>query len=69
MDKATANKILKSATLKLKKQFGDDVFLDTVNAKNIPSISTGSLLIDKDTGIGGFPMGRISEIFGVQNFI
>jgi recombination protein RecA len=32
----------------------------------VPGISTGSLAVDILTGIGGFPRGRISEVFGWQ---
>lgn len=33
---------------------------------NVESISTGSLSLDMALGIGGFPRGRISEIFGPE---
>jgi len=34
--------------------------------KNFPSISTGSLSLDLALGIGGFPRGRIVEIYGPE---
>src|SRR5690242_18798111 len=33
----------------------------------IPSISTGSISMDYALGIGGFPRGRVAEIFGPQS--
>jgi recombination protein RecA len=33
----------------------------------VPTISTGSISIDAALGIGGFPRGRISEIFGPES--
>lgn len=36
------------------------------NNKNFPSISTGSLALDLALGIGGFPRGRIVEIYGPE---
>jgi recombination protein RecA len=41
-------------------QLGDD-------PREIESISTGSLAIDKALGIGGIPRGRIIEIFGPES--
>ncbi len=35
--------------------------------QNIPSISSGSILIDSALGIGGFPRGRIVEIYGPES--
>ena len=35
--------------------------------QNIPSISSGSILIDSALGIGGFPRGRIIEIYGPES--
>jgi recombination protein RecA len=35
--------------------------------KNIPVISTGSLVVDKALGVGGLPYGRICEISGQES--
>jgi recombination protein RecA len=35
--------------------------------ENIPAISTGALSLDKALGIGGYPIGRITEIFGPES--
>ena len=58
------NKILKSALAKLQKKHGADVFVDTENPTFHEAISTGSMMIDKDSGIGGIPKGKITEIYG-----
>lgn len=36
-------------------------------ADNVEVISTGNLVIDKLTGVGGLPRGRITELFGLQS--
>lgn len=35
--------------------------------KNVDIIPTGSLLLDKALGIGGYPMGSLTEIFGKES--
>lgn len=64
MSKESNNKILKSALMQLQKKHGADVFVDTENPIFHPAISTGSMMIDKDSGIGGIPEGKITEIYG-----
>lgn len=40
---------------------------DSLNVKkDFPSISTGSLALDLSLGIGGFPRGRIVEVYGPE---
>ena len=36
-------------------------------AKSVPVLSTGNAIIDAVTGIGGFPVGRFTEIFGGES--
>ncbi len=69
-DKANAKgKALDVAVAQLEKQFGrgtlvrlgDDYFVQGVKA-----ISTGSLSLDIATGLGGFPRGRVVEVFGPE---
>lgn len=54
---------------KLEKSYGKGIVMklngDTV--VNIPSISTGSLGLDLALGVGGFPRGRIIEIYGPES--
>ena len=38
-----------------------------VEIKNFEVLSTGSLSVDRATGIGGFPKGRIVELFGNES--
>lgn len=38
----------------------------TTNPITVSAVSTGSLQVDRLTGIGGFPCGYITEIFGLQ---
>ncbi|MFV0246869.1 MAG: recombinase RecA [Mycoplasmatales bacterium] len=65
MEEKKINDTLKS----IKKQFGDEsiMLLGDNPSKQVDSISSGSLLIDRALGIGGFPKGRIIEIFGPES--
>mgnify|MGYP006309261709 FL=1 len=63
------NKALKLAVDNIKKEFGDGAIMrlgDGGPAKQIPAISTGSILLDNALGIGGIPRGRVSEIYGPE---
>jgi recombination protein RecA len=58
------------ATLsQIEKQFGKGsiIRLGTQAVQAVPSISTGSISVDFALGIGGFPRGRITEIFGPES--
>ena len=46
---------------------GDDQPLDDPDNPRIQAIPTGSLNLDKITGIGGIPIGRITEIYGPES--
>lgn len=59
-------KALELALAHLDKQFGKGTVM-RLGAENVapwPAISTGSPSVDSALGIGGFPQGRIIEIFG-----
>lgn len=59
-----AQKSLAEAIKHLKKQVGDALEY----AKSIREvIPTGSIAVDKVIGIGGFPRGRITEVFGWES--
>ena len=60
---------IKSVIQKLDKQFGDrSVFvMNDDSCLNIPVISSGSIGLDRILGVGGFPKGRIIEIFGPES--
>ncbi len=53
----------------LKTKFGDEAIMMLSDSKkvDIDSISTGSIGLDDALGIGGFPRGRIIEIFGPES--
>lgn len=57
-------------TIKLiKRQYGDEsiMIMGDENTKKVKSISSGSMLIDQALGIGGYPVGRIIEIYGPES--
>lgn len=62
------NKALDAALAQIDKQFGKGsvMMLGQKVGQKIPAISTGSMLIDEALGVGGFPRGRIIEIFGPE---
>lgn len=71
-DDKEKNEKLKSLELtiaKLEKTYGKGTVmkLNDENVVDIPSISTGSLGLDLALGIGGFPRGRIVEIYGPES--
>lgn len=62
-------KILQTTIEKLDKTFGKGTVMRLSDTKvlEIPSISTGSLGLDLALGVGGFPKGRIIEIYGPES--
>lgn len=62
-------KILQTTMEKLDKTFGKGTVMRLSDTKvlEIPSISTGSLGLDLALGVGGFPKGRIIEIYGPES--
>lgn len=59
---------IKNAVSQIEKQFGKGSImkLGGHSAVSIPAISTGCLSLDIITGIGGFPRGRVIEIYGPE---
>jgi recombination protein RecA len=63
-------KALDAAKLQIEQQFGKGSImklgtgLDLVNVESIPS---GSIILDEALGIGGYPKGRIIEIYGPES--
>lgn len=56
-----------AAADRLNKKFGNNTVLSIdTPPEPIEAISTGSLLLDKITGVGGIPRGRITELFGPE---
>lgn len=68
-DKTAKLKALKLTVDKLEKAFGKGVVMKMGDAKviDVDVIPTGSLGLDMALGIGGFPRGRIIEIFGPES--
>jgi len=61
--------IVDEAIKKIRKQFGQGAILEMgkITIPEIEVISSGSMLLDNALGIGGFPKGRIIEIFGPES--
>lgn len=66
---ANKEKALEAALSNIKKQFGNEsiMVLGDEPINQLDSVSSGSLLIDQALGIGGFPKGRIVEIYGPES--
>ncbi|MDR0589498.1 MAG: recombinase RecA [Spirochaetaceae bacterium] len=63
-------KAMETARLQIEKQFGSGSLIklgDHTNAAGIEVIPTGSILLDEALGIGGYPRGRIIEIYGPES--
>ncbi len=63
-------KALEAARLQIEKQFGSGSLMKLgahANAAGIEVIPSGSILLDEALGIGGYPRGRIIEIYGPES--
>ena len=63
-------KALEAAKLQIEKQFGKGSIMQYgsgVEALEIDTIPSGSILLDEALGIGGYPKGRIIEIYGPES--
>jgi recombination protein RecA len=62
-------KVLKLTIDKLEKSYGKGIVMkmddDSIGAMEV--ISTGSLGLDMALGVGGFPKGRVIEIYGPES--
>ncbi|MBQ2408052.1 MAG: recombinase RecA [Bacilli bacterium] len=69
MAKEKDDKVLESVLLEIEKQFGKGSVMKLGDsARNeIDVVSTGSLSLDIALGIGGYPKGRIIEIYGPES--
>ncbi|MCL1891943.1 MAG: recombinase RecA [Alphaproteobacteria bacterium] len=63
------NPALESALAQIQKQFGKEAIMKMGDGsqQNIEAISSGSLGLDIALGIGGYPKGRIIEIYGPES--
>lgn len=68
-DGSPKKKALEVTFAQIDKQYGSGAVMMLGQAGNmqVESISTGSLLIDQAIGVGGFPVGRIIEIYGPES--
>jgi recombination protein RecA len=63
-------KALEAARLQIEKQYGAGSIIRMGDASALPGIEvipSGSILLDEALGIGGYPRGRIIEIFGPES--
>src|ERR1700687_1848450 len=69
MDEKERSRAWGATLSQIEKQFGKGsvIRLGAQAVQAVPSISTGSISVDVALGIGGFPRGRISEIFGPES--
>ena len=67
--KKEKDKTLDQVLADIEKQFGKGAImkLGERGVKNIDVVSSGSLLLDQALGVGGFPKGRIIEIYGPES--
>ncbi|PID78280.1 MAG: recombinase RecA [Deltaproteobacteria bacterium] len=65
-DKARA---IDSAMSQIERQFGKGSImrLGSREVIDVPSISSGSIALDRSLGIGGIPRGRVTEIYGAES--
>jgi recombination protein RecA len=65
---AERNRLIMQTIVQLEKQFGKGSVLQlgSRNAQQVSVISSGSISVDAALGVGGFPRGRVTEIFGPE---
>ena len=69
-DNTAKEKALNQALETIQKQFGKGSIMklgDAGPVNNLDVISTGSISLDIATGVGGYPKGRIIEIYGPES--
>lgn len=69
IDKEFKNDGLESVLKDISKQYGEGsvMLLGEAPSMDIDVVSTGSLGLDFATGIGGYPLGRVVEIYGPES--
>ena len=67
--KKDKDKTLDQVLADIEKQFGKGAImkLGEKGVKNIDVVSSGSLALDQALGVGGYPKGRIIEVFGPES--
>jgi recombination protein RecA len=69
-ERANRNKAIDMALAQIEKQFGKGSIMrlgDRTDTAGIQAISTGCISFDAALGIGGFPRGRVVEIYGPES--
>jgi len=63
------SKTLDNAMYQIEKQFGKGAImrLGSHEVEEVPAIPTGSLSLDIAVGVGGIPVGRVTEIYGPES--
>jgi recombination protein RecA len=63
------NKPLDNAMYQIEKQFGKGSImrLGSHEAEKVPAIPTGAMSLDIAVGVGGIPVGRVTEIYGPES--
>ena len=69
MNNEKRNRAIDMALTQIERQFGKGSIMKLGDraSLNVPVISTGSLSIDAALGIGGFPRGRVIEVYGPES--
>ena len=67
--KKDKDKALEQVLADIEKQFGKGAImkLGERGVRNIDVVSSGSIMVDQALGVGGYPKGRIIEIFGPES--
>jgi len=61
---------IEAARLQIEKQFGQGSLMklgSRTNRAGIETIPSGSILLDEALGLGGYPKGRVVEIYGPES--
>jgi recombination protein RecA len=69
-ERNSKNKAIDIALTQIEKQFGKGSIMrlgDRIDTAGVQSISTGCISFDAALGVGGFPKGRVVEIFGPES--
>lgn len=69
MQVSERNRLIQQAVLQIEKQFGKGAVLQlgSRNALPVSVIPSGSISVDAALGVGGFPRGRVVEVFGPES--
>ncbi|WKC77713.1 recombinase RecA [Borreliella turdi] len=70
MERASKEEAVELARVQIEKTFGKGSLIkmgESPVGKGVKSMSSGSIILDEALGIGGYPRGRIIEIFGPES--